>query len=108
MIRTINQKTFLYLCQSSDWQCVVCAEDEEAAATLAVEYVMESKDSDTMNMGVAIVIKKLENNLFEQIKENEPKVFYAPIILANAGYYNEAQVLDNFFSEQNPENEERK
>ena len=93
MIRVINQKAFLYLCQSSDWQCIIEAEDEETAATIAVENLMSLKDKK-LTMSMFVAVKQIVNNLFQEEDEKETKLFYSPIILANAGVYSEANVLD--------------
>ena len=107
MLRAINQNTFLYLCQSSDWQCLIEAEDEESAATIAIETIMADKKNDSRNISMFLAIKKLHNNLFIPEIEKEVKLFYSPIILANAGYYNEANKLDEIFKqEKDTENEQ--
>lgn len=93
MIRIINQSNFLYLCQSSDWQCIVESEDEETAATTAVEIAMSLKDK-SLNMSMFVAVKKIINNLFEDYEDVETKLFYSPIILANAGFHSEASILN--------------
>lgn len=93
MIRIVNQSKFLYLCQSSDWQCIVESEDEETAATTAVEIALGFKDKD-LNMSMFVAVKRIHNNLFEDFEEPETKLFYSPIILANAGYHSEAAFLN--------------
>jgi hypothetical protein len=93
MVRIINQISFLFLCQSSDWQCVIEAEDEETAATVAIESVMALEDKN-LNMSMFIAVKQINNNLFQEQPDSETKLFYSPIILANAGFYNEANFLN--------------
>ena len=102
MIRAINERTFLFLCQSSNWQCVIEAEDEESAATIAAETVMKEEDK---NISMFFAVKKLINNLFNLEIESEVKLFYAPITLANAGYYYEANKLEEMLSLEKGENE---
>lgn len=105
MIRTINERIFLFLCQSSNWQCVIEAEDEESAATIAAENIMHNKDDEDKNISMFFAVKKLTNNLFNPELEAETKLFYAPIILANAGYYFEANKLEEIISLEKTENE---
>lgn len=93
MVRIINQTLFLYLCQSSDWQCIIESEDEESAATKAVESLFSLKDK-SLTMSMFVAVKKLVNNLFQEEDDPEVKLFYSPIILANAGFYTEANLLD--------------
>ncbi len=102
MIRTINERTFLFLCQSSNWQCVIEAEDEESAATIAAEVIMKEDDK---NISMFFAVKQLANNLFNAELDPEAKLFYAPIILANAGYYHEANKLEEILSLKKDENE---
>jgi hypothetical protein len=105
MIRTINERTFLFLCQSSSWQCVIEAEDEETAATISAETIMRNKQDEDKNISMFFAVKKLINNLFNPEIDSEVKLFYAPIILANAGYYYEANKLEEILSLEKNENE---
>lgn len=95
MIREVNELKFLFLCQSADWQCIVEAENEEIAATMAVENIMvvdEVKEKFSLSNSVAV--KKIQNNLFQESEEEETVFFYSPMILANAGFHSEAKALE--------------
>lgn len=97
MLRKINNIKFLFLCQSADWQCVVEAEDEENAATLAIEKVMkECVNDEEYMLSMVIAVKKLSYNLIEDVDTNNCIAYYSPSILANAGFHNESANLHNF------------
>jgi len=98
MIRKINNLEFLYLCQSADWQCIVESDSEENAATLAIENIMMTDESDKFSLTASIAIKKLDNNLFLDKEENEIIEFYSPMILANAGFHSEAKSLEELLN----------
>ena len=104
MLRKINRVLNLYLCQSADWQCVLEAEDEESAATSAVEKIMFSKE-DVFALSSMVVVKKLSNNLIEGNEDFENVSFYSPIILANAGFHIEANNLHSILTKQEEFNE---
>lgn len=93
MFRKVNSPTFLFLCQSADWQCVIESEDEESAATEAVESLMSS-NSGQGNLSIVISVLKLNNNLIDYQDQKEIKTYYSPVILANAGFHAEARQLD--------------
>ena len=101
MIRILNKNLYLYLCQSADWQCVVQAEDDESAATLAVEEIMKASfdDDKEYKLAFVIVVQKLRNNLIEDNEDHERMTFYSPLILANAGFYAEANALEKFIQQ---------
>lgn len=99
MLRKINRILNLYLCQSADWQCVLEAENEESAATIAVEKIMLSKDQ-SFALSSMISVKKLSNNLIEYNEDFENIYFYSPIILANAGFHIEANNLHSILTKQ--------
>jgi hypothetical protein len=102
MIRKINSLQNLYLCQSSTWQCIVESSSEEEAATLAIENIMMSEEADKFSLTASIAILKLNNNLFANEDVNEIFEFYSPMILANAGFHQEAQSLEKLLkTEQN-------
>lgn len=96
MFRFINDNLYFFLCQSADWQCVIQAEDEESAATMAMEKLMFEDDEKKSNykLSVATVVEKLKNNMIEDGGAEEPVVFYTPLILANAGFHTEAANLE--------------
>lgn len=94
MLRKINYILHLYLCQSANWQCVIEAEDEEIAATLAVEKIMLSSNKEEgYCLSSVVAVKKLSNNIVESHEDFDVNSFYAPIILANAGFHIEASNL---------------
>lgn len=103
LLRKINNIKYLYLCQSADWQCVVEAEDQESAATLAIEKVMLSKgdEDERFSLSMVVAVQKLLSNLIEEsdLSENTT-AFYSPTILANAGFHVESKNLHNFLEEQ--------
>lgn len=99
MIRKVNTKYNLYLCQSCDWQTVIEAEDEESAATISVQKIMK-KESDEFSLSMVVAVIKLKNNIFDDFSEEEPKLFYSPLILANAGFHNESKNLHEILSKQ--------
>ena len=106
MFRKVNSSTFLYLCQSADWQCVIQAEDHESAATQAVENLMTSS-GEGGNLSMVVTVTKLDNNILE-ISSNEDKeirTYYSPMILANAGFHNEAKKLDEILKQEDFLNE---
>jgi hypothetical protein len=96
MFRKINDNANFYLCQSADWQCVVCAEDEEAAATITMEKLILENPTETSNykLSFATVVEKLKNNMVEEGAQPNHAVFYTPMILANAGFHLEAANLE--------------
>jgi hypothetical protein len=93
MLIKTNRVLNLYLCQSADWQCVVQAQDQESAATSALEIVMSNKDQN-FGLSTTIVVKKLSNNLLEQNEDFEP------LMLANAGFHLEAKNLHEILNKQ--------
>jgi hypothetical protein len=97
MFRFINNNLYFFLCQSADWQCVIQAEDEECAATMAIEKLMfeDENGKSTYKLSVATVVEKLKNNMIEDGGlYHDPVVFYTPLILANAGFHTEAANLE--------------
>jgi hypothetical protein len=104
MIRKVDSNTFFFLCQSADWQCIITAENEETAASLATENIMKFH-CEEYSLSMTITVKKLLNNLIENAADSEVVVFYAPTVLADAGYHNEASELHNFLLAQEEENE---
>lgn len=94
MLRKINYILNLYLCQSANWQCIVEADDEESAATSAIEKIMFSNNKEeSFCLSTAVLVKRLSSNLMEPQDDFDPISFYAPIILANAGFHVEANNL---------------
>ena len=72
MLRKINHVLNLYLCQSANWQCVIESEDEESAATTAVEMVMLNSKEDFYCLASTIIVKKLSNNLLDPLENFDP------------------------------------
>lgn len=112
MLRKINKDIFFYLCQSANWQCVVEAQDEECAATAAIEKVMKNCDDEQedgrFSLSMVIAVKKMPSNLIDEKDNIESTVFYSPTILANAGFHSEASNLHNFLcSQEESENNEQ-
>jgi len=94
MLRKINYILNLYLCQSANWQCVIEAHDAESAATSAIEKIMlSSNKEENYCLSTAVIVKKLSSNLLESYDDMGAISFYAPIILANAGFHVEASNL---------------
>ena len=110
MFRKLSDTERFFLCQNADWQSIVQAEDEEQAATIAMELLMhesikkdllQEEDQDKSNDNVAAVfaVKKIRNNLFLNTEEIDAKFYYTPMIMANAGFHSEAKRLDLIFKE---------
>lgn len=100
MLRRVNDLKYFYLCQSADWQIIVESENEECAATLAVENIMEHANSDEdYSLSVVIAVKKLTPNMIEISYSEEIVSFYSPTILANAGFHAEASILHKYLEE---------
>lgn len=102
MLRKINRILNLYLCQSADWQYVVEAQDEECAATEAVEKIMLSKE-EGFALSNMIAVKKLSNSLIEMDENFDRICYYSPIVLANAGFHIEANNLHTILVDQSKE-----
>ena len=102
MLRKINRILNLYLCQGADWQCIVEANDQESAATLAIEKVMFNKDQ-SFGLSSVVVVKKLSNDLLYENENFENVCFYTPIMLANAGFHIEAKNLHAILDKQGEE-----
>ena len=98
MIRNITEERFFFVIQNSNWQCVVEAEDEISAATIAIEIVMKNSES---NIAGATIVKKIKNDLMNSIDDDEKKIFFTPMILANAGFHVEASKLTEILNEKN-------
>ena len=103
VLRRTNHILNLYLCQSANWQCVLESQDEETAATSAIEKVMFSSKEDFFCLSSSIAVKKLSNNLFDPDEEYKSISFYSPMILANAGFHIESTNLHLSLIQQ-PEN----
>ena len=112
MFRKLSDTERFFLCQNADWQSVVQAEDEEQAATIAMELLMHEsikkdllreEDEDQVkasdNVAAVFAVKKITNNLFLNSEEIEAKFYYTPMIMADAGFHSEAKRLDLIFKE---------
>ncbi len=100
LLRKVNHILNLYLCQSANWQCVVEAQDEESAATTAIEKIMLSNKEESFCLSLAVAVKKLSNNLIESHEDFDVVTFYSPVILANAGFHVEANNLHTTLQQQ--------
>jgi hypothetical protein len=101
LLRKVNHILNLYLCQSANWQCVVESQDEESAATTAIEKIMlNNNKEESFCLSLAVAVKKLSNNLIESHEDFDVVSFYSPIILANAGFHVEANNLHTTLQEQ--------
>ncbi len=100
MIRKLDSELNLYICQCADWQCVVEAEDEEMAATAAIERVMLMEEKS--NIGAYIAVKKIESDIYYPcpLSNEIIKRYYSPTILANAGFHSDAVRLSDFLNKQ--------
>jgi hypothetical protein len=106
MYRKVSEIKRFFLCQTADWQSVVFAEDEEQAATIAIEFLMRESfkkdfdpESDTSdNVSAALAVRMIPQNLFVESKI-ETKFFYTPMLMADAGFHSEAKRLDFLFKE---------
>lgn len=92
MVRKITDGMRFFLCQTANWQTIVLAEDEISAATKSIESAMES--SEKRGLAALILVKKLNEDLSEKVFEAE--TFFTPMILADAGFHNEAIKLLDF------------
>jgi hypothetical protein len=102
ILREITEEKFFYLCQNSNWQCVVEAEDELSAGTKVMENIMN--DDKKRSIGSHTIIKKLQNDLSHPFDENEKKIFFTPMLLADAGFHNESVKLKEFLDQNNENN----
>lgn len=106
MVREILSLTKFYLCQGGNWQAIVEAESTESAATKAIEKIMlETSDEKKVSLSVAIQVLELSSDLIFSSQPKEVHVFYAPLILANAGFHNEAQKLQIHLDKQDEDDE---
>lgn len=102
MIREITEGLYFFVCQTATWQTVVLAEDETSAATIAIEQVME--DSQKKGLAALILVKKITEDLTNQVFESQ--AFFTPMILADAGFHNEAIKLIDFLEKTKNEQQE--
>jgi hypothetical protein len=102
VIREITDGLYFFVCQTATWQTIVLAEDEASAATRAVEQVMEH--SQKKALAALILVKKISEDLTEGLFES--KTFFTPMILADAGFHNEAIKLIEFLEK--TKNDEQK
>lgn len=107
MIREIVSLTKFYLCQGGNWQIVVEAESAEDAATKAIERIMlETSAEKKVSLSVAIQVLELNSDLLFPAQPKEAHVFYAPLILADAGFHAEAQKLQIHLDKQDEDDEQ--
>jgi len=92
VIREITDGKYFFLCQTASWQTVVLAEDELSAATKSVELAIN--ESQKKGLAALILVKKLTEDLTDKVFESQ--TFFTPMILADAGFHNEAVKLMDF------------
>lgn len=99
VIRKITDGMYFFLCQTADWQTVVLAEDELSAATKSIEETM--KESEKRGLAALILVKKITEDLTSKVFESQ--TFFTPMILADAGFHNEAIKLMDFLEKRENE-----
>lgn len=102
MIREITEGLYFFVCQTATWQTIVLAEDEASAATMAIEKAMECPEKK--GLAALILVKKITDDLTNQVFET--KTFFTPMILADAGFHNEAIKLMEFLERTKNEQQE--
>lgn len=94
MFKLINSNIhFFFICQTANWQTVVLSDTEENACTSAIELMIREKKN--FPIGEFIFCSKI-NFPNEKTTKLKWQRFFAPMILANAGFHNEAKNLNNF------------
>jgi hypothetical protein len=99
MIRLIKNLKKFYLCQSGNWQTVVESNSEENAATKAVEKILLSEEDSANKYSFSAVVysKRLPVYLDEDDSStSNTLIFFAPLIMANAGFHVEAAKLQAY------------
>lgn len=99
MVRETTDEMNFFLCQTASWQRVVLAEDELSAATKSLELTMA--EADKKGLSAFILIKKITEDLTNEVFESQ--TFFTPMILANAGFHNEALKLIDFLEKKENE-----
>lgn len=102
MIREITEGLYFFVCQTATWQTVVLAEDEVSAAAKAIEGAIEN--SQKKGLAALILVKKITEDLTNQVSESQ--TFFTPMILADAGFHNEAIKLIDFLEKTKNEQQE--
>ena len=88
-----------FLCQTADWQTIVLAEDELSAATKSIEETMN--ESEKRGLAALILVKKISDDLTNKVFDSQS--FFTPMILADAGFHNEAIKLMDFIEKKENE-----
>ena len=99
MIRKITDGMCFFLCQTADWQTIVLAEDELSAATKSIEETMN--ESEKRGLAALILVKKISDDLTNKVFDSQS--FFTPMILADAGFHNEAIKLMDFIEKKENE-----
>ncbi len=99
MIREITDGKCFFLCQTASWQTVVLAEDELSAAIKSIELAIN--ESQKKGLAALILVKKLTEDLTDKVFESQ--TFFTPMILADAGFHNEAVKLMDFLEKKENE-----
>jgi hypothetical protein len=102
VIRETTDGLYFFICQTANWQTVVLAEDEVSAASKAVEEAIDN--SQKRGLAALILVKKISEDLTEGLFESQ--TFFTPMILADAGFHNEAIKLIEFLEK--TKNDEQK
>jgi signal transduction histidine kinase len=102
VIREITDGLSFFLCQTATWQAVVLAEDELSAASKSIEQAMN--ESSKKGLAALILVKKISEDLTEKVFESQ--TFFTPMILADAGFHNEAITLIEFLEKIKNEQQE--
>ena len=93
--RKTNSELKFFVCQTADWQTVVLAEDAFSAAANFIEECMNN--SEKVPLAALTLVQKMNEDLNDE--PIETKIFFTPMILADAGFHNEAIKLKNFLDE---------
>jgi hypothetical protein len=99
VIRELTEGKCFFICQTANWQRVVLAEDEISAATKSIELTMN--ETEKKGLAALILVKKITEDLTNEVSESEN--FFTPMILADAGFHNEALKLIDFLERKKDE-----
>lgn len=97
--RTIKKNSKdLFFVTSSNWESVLEAESASEAATLALSSQLKEKPDKT-NISTVVIALNVSDTIETVDAEKAMTVFYAPKILANAGYHEESKNLQGIIDE---------
>ena len=83
MIRNISSKKKFFLVSASDWQVVVETETKEEAAIIGFKKAYKIF-KENLNLSSVICVCDLSD--LEGTIEHETHLFYAPMVILDAGY----------------------